>query len=149
MGDPERVIVGFTGSRRGMTDAQRVAFRAVLQALGPSLFVHGDCVGADADAHAIARDEGVVVHIRPCDFSNMRAHCLGAARTHPTTTAFARNRAIVDGCDVLIATPPTADEQPRGGTWYTIRYARKRLRRAVILAPDGARQDTGGGVAHG
>ena len=82
-------------------------------------------------------DEGVTVHIRPCDYPNMRAHCEGASHAYPVTSAFARNRAIVEGCDVLIAAPPTAHELPRGGTWYTIRHARKRNRKAVIIAPDG------------
>ncbi len=131
--------VGFTGTRSGMTDAQKATFGNVLAEFSPALFTHGDCVGADADAHQIAVQLDVPVEIRPCNFPSMRAHCEGAAVVHPITTAFTRNRAIVDSCDLLIATPVTNEEQERGGTWYTIRYARKKGRKTIIIPPDGSR----------
>jgi predicted Rossmann fold nucleotide-binding protein DprA/Smf involved in DNA uptake len=49
-----------------------------------------------------------------------------------------RNRIIVDGCDVLLAAPSGAErDNPRSGTWMTVRYARKRRKRIVIVWPDG------------
>lgn len=129
--------VGFTGTRRGLTPAQRSALRPLLTDLGAEILIHGDCVGADAAAHQIAMDAGLRIHIRPCDLPNMRAHCGGAELTFPVTNAFARNRQIVDDCDVLVGTPHTAAEQSRGGTWYTIRYGRKKGRPLFILNPDG------------
>ena len=133
------MIVGFTGTRQGMTPQQRQTFRHVILDKHTSMFVHGDCFGADAEAHALVHQLGIAIEIRPCDFPNSRAHCEGATYVHPTTSAFARNRAIVDGCRILVATPATAEEQPKGGTWYTIRYARKVGRPTIIIHPDGSR----------
>jgi hypothetical protein len=129
--------IGFTGTRQGMTSAQKLAFLQILAMMKATVLVHGDCVGADADAHRTAHAVGMEVEIRPCNFLNMRAHCEGATKTYPVTTALARNRDIVDRCDAVIATPATAEEQSRGGTWYTIRYALKIKRPLFIIDPDG------------
>ena len=52
-------IVGFTGTRQGMTDDQKCALRKLLSEIArngsfPLLFHHGDCVGSDEEAHEIA-----------------------------------------------------------------------------------------------
>jgi DUF438 domain-containing protein len=141
------MIVGFTGTRSGMTTEQKERVRTLLlwfvdeiPTKSPSAItlVHGDCVGADADAHEIARSLDMLVEIRPCDFPGMRAHCEGATFVHPVTTPFARNRAIVEVSHRMIATPATAEEQPRGGTWYTIKYSKKKGRRTYVVHPNGA-----------
>jgi hypothetical protein len=43
--------VGFTGTRKGMTPQQRVAFAELVITLRPTQAHHGDCVGADAEFH--------------------------------------------------------------------------------------------------
>lgn len=51
----------FSGTREGLTHTQRQALTAVMasyRADGFTVFHHGDCVGADAEAHAIARRLG-------------------------------------------------------------------------------------------
>ena len=48
-----------------------------------------------------------------------------------------RNEHIVDEADVVVAAPATEMEQPRGGTWYTIRYARKVEKVLHVVGPDG------------
>ena len=133
------MIVGFTGTRKGMTPQQAETVESLLIGLGASRFVHGDCIGADADAHAIARKLYVGVEIRPCAFLDLRAQCKGAIVTHPIDTPFRRNRAIVDGCDLLIACPWTAawSDLKKGGTVYTIRYAVRTRRRTLVITPDG------------
>jgi hypothetical protein len=59
-------VLGFTGTRQGMTLAQRKAIESLLRdglALD-SVLVHGDCVGADADMHTLARDASVSYRVR-------------------------------------------------------------------------------------
>lgn len=136
------VVVGFTGTRNGMTAEQRSMVREILISVEAQMVVHGDCVGADADAHAIAMDLGLDVEIRPCDFPNLRAFCKNALVVHPVTSPFRRNRQIVMQCAVLIGTPATAQEQQGGGTWYTIRYGRRVGRRMFVVAPDGSYHHT-------
>lgn len=139
------ITVGFTGTRNGMTPQQHFSVRHLLTGFlerDAVTLVHGDCVGADAEVHAIALElrelRGPVrIEILPCDFPNMRAHCQGG-HVHPVTTPFRRNRTIVDFASVILAAPATADEQPRGGTWYTVRYSRKVGRRIYVVAPDGS-----------
>lgn len=48
------MVIGFTGTRHGMTNAQRdTVLKLLSEKLTPSSAVHGDCVGADADFDAI------------------------------------------------------------------------------------------------
>lgn len=107
---------------------------------------HGDCVGADADAHAIARALGFRVVIHPPVDPEHRAFCEapassscasdGVAWVEPNTH-FKRNRDIVNACSLLLATPHVQPLPDRGGTVYTIGYARKVGKRVVIVWPDG------------
>jgi hypothetical protein len=134
--------IGFTGTRYGMTDEQRKAVDSVLaDIIGGDLKLgviahHGDCVGADAHFHDIAVQYGayVVGHI-PIDGSH-RAFC-HFNQWLPALPHMKRNREIVAAADVMIATPAEAVEQPRGGTWATIRMARKAKKPLAIVRPDG------------
>lgn len=103
---------------------------------------HGDCVGADTDMHRIARANGQRVVGHPPTNPRLRAwnECDDLL---PEADYHVRNRAIVDACDVLVATPAEYDEQPRGGTWGTVRYARSVGREHVVVLPDGTLADGG------
>lgn len=132
--------VGFTGSRLGMTECQRLALTALFISLlrnVASEFHHGDCVGSDAEAHAIARtfkDLAIVVH--PPTDSRLRANCQGDRVLAPLEY-LARNRAIVNSVDAMIATPAEEHEIMRSGTWSTIRYARAKRVSCHVIKPDG------------
>lgn len=121
--------IGFTGTRSGMTPSQKLSvieiMRLLVEAAGrdfsdrSKLVVHhGDCVGADADFHAIARAAGAWIVIHPPIDNGLRAFCEGDEFL-PPLTHFARNRAIVAASSALIATPYEQERQERGGTWYT------------------------------
>lgn len=128
--------IGFTGSRTGMTDAQKEAVRRLLNELQPKQARHGDCLGSDADFHTLARETQATVIIHPPTDAKDRAYCEGD-KLLPEKPYLDRNKDIVNGCTVLIATPDSATEKARSGTWSTIRHARKEGRRVCVVAPDG------------
>ena len=130
--------IGFTGTQEGMSEKQRSSLRQVLAGFfadGARVFRHGDCVGADAQAHAIAKAIGFRVVIHPPSDDSKRAFCQGDVVLTPRPYLL-RNRHIVDASGVLIATPK-GDEELRSGTWSTVRYARKVRRDFTIkiIAP--------------
>ena len=131
--------VGFTGTRHGMTDEQKREFRMQFSLTTTKEFHHGDCVGADAEAHDIVRlfESGIVVHVRPGPYTFARAFKKGDVKYEPKFY-FARNRDIVDTADFMFAAPNSFEEQATGGTWYTIRYARKTKISLCIIWPDGS-----------
>jgi hypothetical protein len=123
--------IGFTGTRSGMSAVQKTAFAELLESLVPCVFHHGDCVGADSEAHLMARTLGISVVIHPPVKEDLRAFCEGASEERTPKSYFARNRDIVNECSLLIATPYT-NEETSGGTWYTINYA-KRVKKTVAI----------------
>ena len=135
--------LGFTGTRRGMTAAQRAACAALLARLAPAVVHHGDAVGADAEMHALALAAGVPVVVHPPENPSHRAFCEGGEvrEPRPHTT---RDRDVVDATDLLLGTPAAPEEEgPHSGTWYTIRYAKRRGRPIIIVWPDGREERIG------
>jgi hypothetical protein len=145
--------IGFTGTRSGMTSFQRrKASQVVCDIIGGDreLLVvahHGDCVGADKEFHDIVRGYGCAVCIHPPIDKTYAAgikaatHVDGAKteRREPKTY-MARNADIVAESDLMIATPAESTEQKRGGTWATIRMARKAGKPLAIVLPGGTVQ---------
>jgi hypothetical protein len=127
------IHIGFTGTRDGMTAAQMETFqRFIVSCDDDIVFHHGDCVGADYEAHKIftcLRPEAKVV-VHPPTLSVLRAHCTG--QVLPAKSFLDRNKDIVDACSMLIAAPK-GPEVMRSGTWSTIRYARKKHTPIKIL----------------
>lgn len=135
------VDIGFSGTRDGMTAIQKNKVSLLLAACynpGSIKGHHGDCVGADAEFHVICRELGfkTVIHL-PVD-EDLRAFCTADEYRDPLTY-LKRNRCIVAECRIMMAAPPTMEELPRGGTWYTIRYTRKLKIPTFlwIILPDG------------
>ena len=93
--------VGFTGTRKGMTDAQKEAVRGLLARLRPAECHHGDCIGADAEFYALAEQAGALLVIHPPTDESQRAFCQGD-RLRPAKDHLARNRQIVDETEALI-----------------------------------------------
>ena len=123
--------VGFTGTRSGMSEKQEKAFAKNL--LGVTKLHHGDCIGADKQADAIA----VALHIPrkayPCNLSDQRAYC-DTEETTKERPPLLRNRDIVRACNLLVVAPRTMKEQFRGsGTWATYRYAKQRGLNIILL----------------
>jgi len=131
------VRIGFTGTRQGMTPAQQRALRDLLAAHRGAVLHHGDCIGADAQAHDIAVELGFSVVIHPPDDARQRAF-KSAPHIRTPKPYLVRNKHIVRETELLIAAPAEFIEQHRSGTWSTVRFARRLGRPVRIILPDGS-----------
>lgn len=150
------MILGFTGTREGMTVAQIAALPIVVRVRSngkislPERVLHGGAVGADTefDEYVVPKYWGMILDVRP-----IVVFPVGTDRWHywkydagqagirhlnePTHDPLARNREIVRRCDWLLACPATQRETQRGGTWYTVRQAREARKPRTIILPNG------------
>lgn len=132
------LIGGFTGTQRGMTDAQKRALEDQLVQRGIGKLRHGDCKGGDEEADAIAKNLFVRPLLHPPADPTKRAFCVTPPASIAETKPYReRNQDIVNGCTILFAAPRLDREELRSGTWMTIRYAGRVGRRTVIIWPDG------------
>jgi|SRR6185503_10005819 len=159
-------FVGFTGTRNGMTDAQRVRVRELVRNRAVSFAIHGGCRGADYDFHQIVNNTPAItiwVHptFRPMNWpyeifgrhaytdAEMRLFdIVGAWRARGATLVAApdqdplrRNltmvRIIAARHGWWIATPKLNVEELRSGTWHCIRRVRKAKIPLCIVWPNG------------
>lgn len=151
------IKIGFTGTRQGMSADQLSVLR---ERLSPpttnwgmfSEFHHGDCVGADEEAHDMIRvllarhwPMAVRIVIHPPSDERWRAHCdalmdyreLLNVRVLDEKGYLERDRDIVDATDMLIGCPASVDLRSHGGTAYTLRYALALKKPVIIIWPDG------------
>lgn len=137
-----RIHIGFTGTQTGATPEQHTAIDRLLRELLATDLHHGDCLGADHEAHMIARDHlDLRVHLHIPINDTRRARCVareGIDVVYPPLPYLERNRAIVDATAALIAAPKEMAETLRSGTWSTIRYARRQGKPVHIVWPDGS-----------
>lgn len=128
--------VGFTGTQRGMSERQKSDLTKFLFRLfEPGTEFHfGDCVGADAEAAALAAKMGFVLHSHPPSISMKRAH-YPAMVVYPAKPYLSRNQDIVNAAHVLVACPAQPKEVLRSGTWATVRFAGKQGVNVVVFPP--------------
>lgn len=138
-------ILGFTGTRRGMTAAQEKTVMRLLRTAKPRRVVHGACIGADTQFHDIARgptgEFAITIAVRPCRLQSQKSvrcvldadEVLGGENAQPLE----RNRAIIGDADEMIACPAEFHEVIRSGTWATIRHTRAARKPLTIVWPDG------------
>jgi hypothetical protein len=125
--------IGFTGTRKGMNIKQLQNLYKALSQQFALEFHHGDCFGADQEAHVIARLLGYEVWIHPPIDDTFRAFCK-SDKILPAKPYLERNHDIVNSVDLLIAAPD-GPEMLRSGTWATIRFAKETKTQLFILAP--------------
>lgn len=141
-----------SGTRAGMTAAQKDAFVDLLHKhAAVRQLLHGDCIGADAECHRLAREVGgrdLAIHIYPPKDERQRAWCQvgdaggvggdDALVVHEADTFLKRDFKMVKAADLVLAFPSGRKEQRRGsGTWAVIREARRKRVALVIVYPDG------------
>ena len=133
------MILGFTGTRHGMTPEQRLAVREFVTKLRPNRVVHGDCIGADYDFDNICAELKIPRGIRPSTIAHTRAHCeeRGAEALAEPIAPLARDRLIVEDSTQMLGVPKLARQERRSGTWATLRYAVGK-RPTHIIPPDGS-----------
>lgn len=159
--------VGFTGTREGMTLSQWESLRDFMERYrvqfeehfvdGRLIFHHGDCVGADAEAHLLALETGWDVVVHPPEDPKERAWCASSDESElanavhegmgygdelavvelPPRPYLDRNTDIVVESAMLVACPKEVEEQLRSGTWATVRAAERLGRLVVVVLPDG------------
>lgn len=127
--------IGFTGTKKGMTKEQKQALTLLLKRCEGREFHHGDCIGADAEAHDIAEQRGLVIITHPPTNPSKRAWKSSAIELKPKPY-LDRNRDIATACDILIAAPD-GPEHLRSGTWSTVRAARKAQKKILIIDQSG------------
>lgn len=134
------MILGFTGTRHGMTDRQRAAVSAFLDEHKPTETHSGDCKGADSEfldaALLCAGNFPPRTHGHPCGIVEWRAG-RRYDHLHPVKDPLARNRDIVEMSDHLLAAPRSFSRESRSGTWVTIRMAQKAKKPITLILPDG------------
>ncbi len=126
--------IGFTGTQIGMSDNQKLQFVLDLKELNPAEFHHGDCIGADAEAHDIVREffpNCVIIGHPPINRSKRAFKKCDILRG--PGEYIDRNHNIVNETDVIFATPKTDMEELRSGTWATVRYSKKSGKDPIIL----------------
>jgi hypothetical protein len=129
------MIIGFTGTQKGMTSYQMSKCYKVLERHNPTEVHHGDCIGSDSQFHDIAMGLDIAIVIHPPINPAKRAFKEDYFRRHPAVDYLVRNNHIVNQCEILIATPETVEEELRSGTWATIRAARKADKVVIIIPP--------------
>lgn len=137
------IKIGFTGTQIGMQKLQKRAFRQLIWELigeGNQVeFHHGDCKGADKEAHNfIVNDFETELILHPPKIDSKRAFCDFSQCREPKLY-LDRNKDIVAESEIMIATPKEFAMQWKGsGTWATIRYAKQAKKPLYIIFPDGS-----------
>jgi hypothetical protein len=134
-----RLVIGFTGTREGLTAAQMKALADLILSLPDDVeFHHGGCIGSDAMAHWQAKMRGWRVVLHPATVAlRWRADIHDADEIRPEKPPLARNEDIVRETTQLFACPAGRVEERRSGTWQTIRCARRYQRTIWYIWPDG------------
>jgi hypothetical protein len=136
------MIVGFAGPREGLLSVQHESLRRIAAKLSLSVFVHGGSYGSDTLAHYAFRSAHptIPIIVMPATKDN------GSIVTAPygdlniilqPRGPLERNDMIVTVITGLVAAPKMMTEELRGGTWYTIRRARKKGVPILFVWPDG------------
>lgn len=134
--------VGFTGTRWGMGN-RTSTFEYIIDKLGITEFRHGMCIGSDEEAHNLVALRPVLIIGHPPEDQKQMAK-VKCDRYEVPKAYLVRDHDIVDNVEVMVATPQQNEEILRSGTWATIRYAKKVIKkdkgnckRLYVLLPNG------------
>src|SRR5215467_4810130 len=103
---------------------------------GAPEFWHGNCIGADDEAAALATKIGYTTRAWPGDIVEKRGEFVSTI-VHEWQPNLTRNRIIAGAVEPLIACPKEDEMVVRSGTWATVRYARQDSKTVYVIAPSG------------
>jgi len=136
--------VGFTGSREGMSDSQKKRVKELLEEnventpISLNQFHYGDYIGADDEAHLMAKELKYDTHCHgPKSFDNRKLNH-GDINYKETECNFLL---LVKYTNLLIATPNSIEsENEKSGVWCTVRNAKSLNKKIHIIYPDGTEE---------
>jgi len=142
-------VVGFTGTMDGANERQLVTLKTLItnaydrayNAGRLPVFVHGDCIGADAQAAHMAWRSSFIPIARPgCAQDGSQpstAHTPFNAYVFPPERYLMRDLETANECDEMIAVAGRNFNNPRSGTGTTVRYARQARKPVQVIGLDG------------
>lgn len=140
------MIWGETGTRDGAQPRQLASVAWLFAKYGIKTLHDGDCKGVDSQLFDLAKafQVGVVMH-PPTNPANraFRGMKDDAVILRLPKGYYVRDRDIVDESEVMVGVPKQNFEpeeswkRGKGGTWYTINYARKQEKPIATVWPNG------------
>ena len=128
--------IGVTGTREGACDKQLfeiIDFFETLKGTDVELH-HGDCTGVDIEVAALARAYNWKIVCHPPVKTETQGF-FGGDEVREPKGYLERDRNIVDSTDLLLVVPLQTEWQPKGGTWYTHDYAKKKGKPVMLFWP--------------
>lgn len=135
--EPVRLMV--TGTREGMSSEQVDSFANILVNSFDKVevFLHGDCVGVDEQAHYLVRDIlDCRIETYPALVREKYRAYTKPDRIHVRMKPLARNKEMIARSTFCIAIPKTIQRQ-EGGTWHTYRHAKLAGLDVVLISRNG------------
>lgn len=140
---PEENVLGMTGTRDGMTEAQKTTCLKLFLEFKPDIYIHGCCQGADQDFHHLIikttlgkkcpQIEGYPASIWQEQWAaDQQFHHL-----HKGYTYKERDLIIATRSKWFLGFPRGYEEELRSGTWMTLRMRRKLNKSFIIVLPNG------------
>ena len=145
-------IVGFTGSRAGITSHQRETLKKLLLMINPIEAHHGECIGSDAAFHGIVQDTLPECHIvgHPPKVDTYRVVLSGYFREEDRRGYQDCGGDIVQACTLMVVCVKShkrfdntqkrddkMDNRYRTTPWHVINLAKDAGRELVVVYPDG------------
>lgn len=131
------MILGFTGTQKGMTPLQRDKVIELLSVFQPDEVHHGNCIGADEEMIQLCYIREIRTVAHPGDTPDKQTKLASNVTLAPKLNLL-RDDDIAKVSQVLFVAPKEFEEVLRSGTWATYRYAKKYKKLILIIYPDGS-----------
>lgn len=133
------MIIGFSGTRKGMTKNQKKTVNTLLKYIKPVEVHHGDNIGADKEFHIMSRKLKIRIFIHPPIKNNMRAFCeiIKNDYSYDPKPYLVRDKSIVLLSDLLFIAPDNKKFKYRAYNSFIYNYANKHFKKIIIIWSSG------------